>query len=174
MNFKKMCLYKISRSIEEDHKLGRPGIFLDYFGEESLVWLGTSKKTNLKEEPVILIIDGKSTYFYNKGIQKINSKSIVNKWINFENKKIIELPVKTQMELVNKFCKLTKQTNPYELIKKLETEIKTITEQLVRYQQELITSKLEKDLLLASANKIINELQNKLEQLQQELLSIHK
>ncbi len=52
-----MYIYKLLRTKELDHEFGRPAIFLDFFGNESLVWFGTSIKSELSEKPLTIKIN---------------------------------------------------------------------------------------------------------------------
>ena len=105
--YKPMRIYKLYRSIALDHEKGRPAIFLKYFGNQSLVWTGTSKlDINAKDKPLIINLNQKITYFYDKGLQKVLTKTIKSRWKNKETNKIFVLSEKAKEILVTKFQKL--------------------------------------------------------------------
>ncbi|WP_342277121.1 hypothetical protein [Spiroplasma endosymbiont of Nebria brevicollis] len=94
--------------------------FLDFLGQESLVWFGTSLKNESNEIPLIIKINGVNTYFYNKGIMKVPTMKLVGKWRNNNIQKIINLTNKEQQKLITKFSTLTLQPNPYLTINELK------------------------------------------------------
>lgn len=106
--YKPMRIYKLYRSVALDHEKGRPAIFLKYFGNQSLVWTGTSKlDIHAKDEPLTIILNGKMRYFYDKGLQKVWTKTIKSRWKNKNTNKIFVLNETQRQILVTKFQKLT-------------------------------------------------------------------
>ena len=122
IDYKSMRIYKLFRSTELDHEFGRPVIFLDFLGNESLVWTGTSKQSQIKEIPFIMVINGKNTYFYNKGLIKVNTKDLINKYKDAKTKKIITLSDEQQKSFISKLAKFTFQSDPYLEIARLKFE----------------------------------------------------
>lgn len=142
--FKKMNLYRLKRSDEMD-KSGRPSILLDYFGNQSLVWIGTSvmSKTT-KDKPFILKLGNKHTYFYSRGIQKVESQYLKSKWNDTNSHKVKVLSLEEQKQLISKFSRMTYQLDPYEKITLLELKNEVLENQneVLKYEKENLLNML--------------------------------
>jgi len=80
IDYKPMRIYLLYRSDEIDHEKGRPAIFLKYFGHQSLIWSGTTQlDKNAKDNPLILNLNNHKTYFYDKGLEKVLTCTIIGK-----------------------------------------------------------------------------------------------
>ena len=140
LTFKNMKLYVLHRSKELDHTTGRPAIFLNYFGKESLVWTGTTQHNSLNEVPISLNLNGKETLFYSNGIQKVKTSALKGKWKSLSNGKTFNIPKNLQKQLISKFCEFTNLTDPYQQISNLSNEIQklnTKVDELQKANQEL-------------------------------------
>lgn len=166
INYQKMYLYKIHRSDELDHIFGRPAIFLAYFGQESLVWCGTTlKASNINNElPFILFINDNVTYFYNKGLTKIKTKYLVGKWRNNTDQKIISLTENQQQELIAKFSQLTLINNPFLEIKDLNQKLINMEQILTKVSQSYLKELNKNQKLNKKCLELEAKLKNKEEQ----------
>lgn len=139
--YKKMHIYKLLRTEKQD-KNGRPAIFLSYFGKQSLIWYGTSNyKINSKDKPIILNLDLSRTYFYNSGLEKINTSELIGRWKDNSTQKIKMLSLNEQRALISKFSNMTNDLDPYQKITLLELEnevLKKENEVLVEENQHLL------------------------------------
>lgn len=144
MKYEKMYIYRLKRSKEIDKK-GRPVIFLDYFGEQSLVWCGTTTKNNkARDEPLVMEFNNKITYFYKYNIEKIPTKDLGYKWINKSNNEFYKLSEKDEKILVTKFLSFTNQKNPYEKLIFLELKLQNLEKENELKQEKNRIQEIEK------------------------------
>ncbi len=136
-----MEVYILHRDNQQDHEYGRPAIFLSFYGDESLVWTGTTQKNvKAKDSPITLKSAGRETYYYDNGIQKVKTSAIIGKWRNSHTGKIIKVPKPIQKELISKFSNLTMEHDPYLIINDLSNEIQKLNikvDELQKDNQEL-------------------------------------
>lgn len=137
--YKKMCIYRIHRSNQLDHEKGRPAILLKYKSQISLVWTGTHKEDQSKEVALSLNINGKATYFYAKGIEKMENIYFKGDWIDFKTYKAYELSTADQKLLISKFVEFTNQEDPYQKIMLLELE-----NEVLQKEVQLLTNENER------------------------------
>ncbi|MDQ7983011.1 MAG: hypothetical protein REH79_02170 [Spiroplasma sp.] len=115
--YKNMKVYRLHRNDESDHEKGRPAILLKYNLDQSLVWMGTTKEDeSLIEDPLILKLGKKNSYFYLNAITKVNTTDLKERWTNYETNTIFHLDDEQQKQLINKFADLTQEKNPYQKI----------------------------------------------------------
>ncbi|WP_308150004.1 hypothetical protein [Spiroplasma sp. AdecLV25b] len=55
IKFQKMSIYKLLRNPKLNHEMGRPVIFLNYFGQESLIWAGTTQMNSKWKDKSLMI-----------------------------------------------------------------------------------------------------------------------
>ncbi|MDQ7983044.1 MAG: hypothetical protein REH79_02335 [Spiroplasma sp.] len=138
-DYKPMRAYKLFRSTELDHKKGRPVIFLDFLGDQSLVWAGTTIKSKNKEKPFSMLINNATTYFYNKNLIKVNTNALISKWKNQKTRKILVLNDDQQKLLISKFSTLTFQIDPYIEIKMLRLQNNLLEKELKQMKNQKIS-----------------------------------
>lgn len=135
--YKNMGIYIVHRTYEKDHKKGRPAILLKYKSQTSLVWCGTHKKEeNSDEIPLVIKINKIKTYFYSKGIEKVNNIDIKGVWTNYKTNSIYELSNSEQKELISTFVQYTNQNDPYQKIIALELENEMLKKEKQKYFKE--------------------------------------
>lgn len=131
-----MYMYRLKRSTKLD-KNGRPAIVLDFFGEESLIWWGTTVLSKTaKDKPIVIKLGNKSTYFYNKGLEKVKTNFLVTNWKNFKTHKRLVLSEVEERNFISKFVLMTNQIDPYEKIYLLELENQMLHTKINTLKQE--------------------------------------
>lgn len=158
-DYKNMYIYKLSRSEEKDKK-GRPAVLIEYIGEESTIWWGTTVKKNKKEKPVTMKIGKRNTHFYINGLEKIKTKYLITNWTKTTNEKQeICMPLEIQKKLVDKFSESTHVGKPFETIKKIEAEKNNLINALNKQKEKKQSIKnLEKN--MAKKTIMIENLKN--------------
>jgi len=82
------------------------------------------KKT--KEKPLIIIINKTKGYNYSSGIERVRSKDLIGRWIDFNTNNAYFLTLKEQQELISKFASFTWEKDPYLKIQELEKQIELL------------------------------------------------
>lgn len=164
--FKKMYVFKLRRSREEDKK-GRPIIFLKFFGKKSLVWEGTGiKRRNDNEAPVEIMLDpGKITYFYYKGITPVETKYL-KFWPKYKDSKEkgeeVKIPIEKQQELAIKLTELTELTgekNFYNIIKQNNNELEKLKK--TKANQKIVINQLQNSRKILKEKNLKKWMENK-------------
>ncbi|WP_342263041.1 hypothetical protein [Spiroplasma endosymbiont of Dromius quadrimaculatus] len=104
---------------------------------DKLVWWGTTVlgKTT-KDKPIAVNIGDKTTYFYNQGIEKVNTTCLKSRWKEPITRKVTTLSFEQQKELISKFTTMTEQLDPYEMITFLSLENQILKDEIKRFTIE--------------------------------------
>ncbi|BDT03486.1 hypothetical protein [Spiroplasma ixodetis] len=62
-------------------------------------------------------------YYYSSGIERVRSKDLVGRWINFETNDSYFLTTNEQQKLISKFVSFTLEQDPYVKLKELELKL---------------------------------------------------
>lgn len=138
MKYQKLQIYRLKRISGLDKK-GRPAIYLSHFGEQSLVWTGTSVKSKKAlDKPFIIIFNSYPTYFYLHNIEKVSTNRLVSKWTD-KNNTIYILSQNEQRMLAIKLVSLINERNPYQRVALLEIENQNLKNdiKLLKQQQKI-------------------------------------